>query len=142
MKTPSANKNTLLRKWFVADADNAIVGRMSAKIASILRGKHKPIFTPHVDVGDFVIVINVKKIKFTGNKEIQKQYFRYTGYVGASKKVTVEQQRKIYPEAIIISAVRGMLPKGPLGRRMLKKLKVYSGNEHPHLAQKPEFLNF
>ncbi len=142
MKTSSANKDTLTREWLVADASDAVVGRMATKIASILRGKHKPIFTPHVDVGDFVVVINAKKAKFTGNKETQKKYFRHTGYVGSTKKVAVERQRELFPERIVMSAVRGMLPKGPLGRKILKKLKVYKGSEHPHLAQNPKVLTF
>ena len=142
MKTPNANKNTLTREWFIVDVSDAVVGRIATKIASILRGKHKPIFTPHVDVGDFIVVINAERIRFTGNKEIQKKYFRHTGYVGSSKTVTAELQRELHPERIIIAAVRGMLPKGPLGRTILKKLKVYKGKEHPHLAQNPKVLNF
>jgi len=142
VKTPNANKNTLTREWFIVDVSDAVVGRIATKIASILRGKHKPIFTPHVDVGDFIVVINAERIRFTGNKEIQKKYFRHTGYVGSSKTVTAELQRELHPERIIIAAVRGMLPKGPLGRTILKKLKVYKGKEHPHLAQNPKVLNF
>ena len=119
-----------------------IVGRVATKIATILRGKHKVNFAPHIDMGDFIIVINAKRIRFTGNKEINKQYFYHTGYVGGIKRISVKEQRQLHPQRILMHAVRGMLPKNSLGRAMLKKLKIYDGNSHPHLAQMPIVLDF
>lgn len=130
------------QKWFVINAENQILGRMSSRIAAMLRGKHKPVFSPHLDVGDYIIVINADKIRVTGNKEDKKVYYRHTGYVGHLKTVTLKQMRAKKPEFIIHNAVRKMLPKNSLGRKMLKKLKIYAGASHPHTAQKPEVLEF
>jgi len=141
MRTPSANKNTLTREWVLFDAADAVVGRMATKIATILRGKHKPNFTPHVDVGDFVVVINAEKVRFSGSKEVNKKYWSHSGFPGGEKSVSPKRQREIFPERIVMHAVKGMLPKGPLGRQMLKKLKVYAGQEHPHQAQAPKLLS-
>lgn len=141
MKTLSANKNDVVRKWHVVDAEGVIVGRLAAKIATILRGKNKPVFTPHVDTGDFVIIINADKVRFTGNKLEKKMYYRHSGYPGGLKQETARNIMKTKPEEIIMSAVRGMLPKNRLGRQQLKKLKVYTGPEHPHKAQNPEILS-
>ncbi len=125
------------KKWYIIDADGKILGRLATKIATILRGKHKPEFTPNADMGDYVICINASKVKVTGKKETEKVYTRYTGYPGGLKKTTLKEMRKKKPEEIIHHAVKGMLPKGPLGRKMIKKLKVYPGSEHPHKAQNP-----
>jgi len=140
-KTRSVKKSEVQREWFVVDAEGEVVGRVATQIATILRGKHKPTYTPHVDTGDNVIVVNADKIRFTGLKEAQKTYQRYSGYPGGQKSRTVAEQRVKKPEAIIENAVRGMLPKNKLGRAMFKKLYVYTGPEHPHAAQKPETLN-
>lgn len=139
-KTKSAKPAEVQRQWFVVDGDQKIVGRMATRIASILRGKHKPSFTPHVDVGDHVIVINADKVRFSGAKEANKTYFSHSGYPGGVRVQTVKDLRERKPEFIVESAVRGMLPKGPLGRQMFKKLKVYAGPEHPHAAQNPSTL--
>ena len=136
-KTVSAKPADVQRQWFVVDGDQKIVGRMASRIATILRGKHKPSFTPHVDVGDYVIVINAEKVRFSGSKETSKEYFRHSGYPGGARTRNVKKTRAEKPEFIVENAVRGMLPKGPLGRQMLKKLKVYKGSEHPHEAQNP-----
>jgi len=129
------------RKWYIVDAEHQILGRMCSKIATILRGKHKPVFSPNRDVGDYIIVINADKVGITGNKEEQKVYYRHAGgYIGHLKTVTLKQIRKKKPEFIIYNAVRKMLPKNNLGRKMIKKLKVYAGPEHPHSAQQPEVL--
>jgi large subunit ribosomal protein L13 len=141
MKTSFAKSSEVKKKWYVVDATDMVVGRLASRIASILRGKTKPIYTPHVDTGDYVIVINAKKIRFTGNKLDTKVYYHHSGYPGGIKKESAKDLMKEAPERIIISAVRGMLPKNKLGRRQLKKLKVYRGPEHPHQAQKPEILN-
>jgi large subunit ribosomal protein L13 len=141
MKTESAKAGDIQRGWFIVDAQDVVLGRLSTRVASVLRGKHKPTFTPHADTGDFVIVVNADKVKVTGNKEKQKKYWHYTGYIGGAKSITLEKQRAEHPERIISHAVKGMLPKGPLGRKMLKKLKVYAGESHPHKAQKPEPLS-
>ena len=140
-KTFSAKPADVEREWFVVDAENEIVGRLASKIATVLRGKHKPGYTPHVDTGDHVIVINADKVRFSGNKENAKQYFRHTGYPGGGRFRSVKEVREKKPTFIVESAVKGMLPKGPLGRQMLKKLKVYAGNEHPHEAQQPKELS-
>lgn len=129
------------RKWYVVDAEEIVLGRLSAKVASILRGKHKAIYTPHTDTGDFVVVINAEKVKLTGNKLSDKIYVRYSGYPGGLKSVNARTMLAKKPEEVVRLAVRGMLPKNTLGRKMLKKLKVYSGTEHPHQAQKPESLD-
>ena len=128
------------RKWYLVDATDKTLGRLSSKIASMLRGKHKPIFTPHVDCGDYVVVINAEKVKVTGNKLEDKEYKRHSGYPGGLKTVTLEKMLEDKPEDVMIHAVKGMLPKGKLGRQMLKKLRVYKGAEHDHSAQKPEKL--
>jgi large subunit ribosomal protein L13 len=129
------------KKWYVADANQIVLGRLSAKIASILRGKHKATYTPHTDTGDFVIVINAEKVKMTGNKLEQKTYARYSGYPGGLREVNAKTLLATKPEEVIRLSVRGMLPKNALGRKMLKKLKVYKGSEHPHKAQMPEALD-
>ena len=141
MKTTSAKKTDVVRKWHVVDANGMVVGRLATRIAMILRGKNKPIFTPHVDTGDFVIIVNADKVRFTGNKLEQKTYYRHTGYIGGIKQKTAGDIMKTTPERILMSAVRGMLPKNRLGRQQLKKLKVYRGADHPHKAQNPEELN-
>ena len=140
MHTLSSNAHVVERKWFVVDAEDLVLGRLSSRVASVLRGKHKAVFTPHADTGDFVVVINAEKIRVTGSKEQQKKYWHYTGFPGGERSVTVEKQRIEHPDRIIMHAVKGMLPKGPLGRKMIKKLKVYAGEAHPHAAQKPEAL--
>ena len=139
-KTVSTRPEDVERGWFVVDADQQTVGRLASQIASILRGKHKPSFTPHVDTGDYVIVVNADRARFTGNKEDAKLYYRYSGYPGGLRSRTVREMRRRRPEHIVRHAVKGMLPKGPLGRQMLKKLKVYAGADHPHQAQQPQIL--
>ncbi len=140
MRTFSARAQDIERRWYVVDAEGKTLGRLATEIARILRGKHKPIYTPHVDCGDFVIVVNAGKVRTTGRKEAQKTYWRHSGYPGGLTLVPLWKMRRTHPERIIEHAVRGMLPRGPLGRRMLRKLKVYAGPEHPHAAQKPEKL--
>lgn len=141
MKTLTAKNTDIVKKWHVVDADGLVVGRLASRVAMILRGKDKPIFTPHTDTGDFVIIINADKVRFTGNKLEQKAYYHHTGYPGGIKKEMAKDIMKESPERIITTAVRGMLPKNKLGRLQLKKLKVYSGPDHPHKAQNPEMLN-
>lgn len=141
-KTESAKHKEVERSWFVVDAQSDTVGRLSSKIATVLRGKHKPSYTPHVDTGDYVIVVNAEKVRFTGNKMNVKEYQRYSGYPGGQKSRTAAEMIVKKPEAVIESAVRGMLPKTRLGRQMIKKLFVYAGPEHPHAAQKPQDFNF
>jgi len=138
--TASAKPAEVERKWYVVDGENMIVGRLASQVATILRGKHKPSFTPHVDTGDYVVVINADKVRFSGQKELDKEYFSYSGYPGGAKFQTPRDIRKRRPTFIVETAVRGMLPKGPLGRQMFKKLKVYAGTEHPHGPQNPEAL--
>jgi large subunit ribosomal protein L13 len=140
--TVSAKKEEVNRDWYVVDATNQIAGRLFSKIAAVLRGKHRPDFTPHVDTGDNVIVINADKIRFTGKKKDQKEYLRYTGYPGGLKRETAGHLLDRKPEAVIEIGVRGMLPKTKLGNAMIKKLFVYGGEEHPHQAQKPQPFNF
>lgn len=140
MKTISANPETVKRDWYVIDAEGKTLGRMAAEIATRLRGKHKPEYTPHVDTGDYIVVINAEKVRVTGNKAKNKLYYRHTGYVGGIKSLSFEKMIEKAPERPIESAVKGMLPKGPLGRAMYKKLKVYAGTEHPHTAQQPQEL--
>ena len=142
MKSYMAKPNEIERKWYVIDAEGKVLGRLATEIASILRGKHKPIYTPHVDTGDFVIIINADKVKLTGKKLEQKQYRYHTGYPGGLKSVSYERMMKEKPERVIQLAVKGMLPKNSLGRQMIKKLKVYSGPEHNHEAQQPEVYEF
>ncbi|WLR50995.1 50S ribosomal protein L13 [Bacillus tianshenii] len=133
-----AKHNEVERKWFVVDAEGKTLGRLSTEVASILRGKHKPTYTPHVDTGDNVIIINAEKIELTGKKLSDKIYYRHSNHPGGLKSRTANEMRTKYPERMLEIAIKGMLPKGPLGRQMVKKLHVYAGNEHPHTAQKPE----
>lgn len=137
MRTFSPTPETLDHKWYLVDADGKILGRMAAQIAHRLRGKHKPEFAPHMDNGDFIVVVNCEKIKVTGNKLEQKMYYSHSGYVGGLKEVTLSDQLERKPDEVLRHAVRGMLPKNRLGRAMLKKLKIYAGAEHPHAAQAP-----
>ena len=139
-KTRSVKKEEVNRRWFVVDADGEVLGRLSTRIATVLRGKHHPEYTPHVDTGDFVIVINADKVRFTGNKENVKKYQNYSGYPGGLKELSVAQIRARRPERLLEIAVKGMLPKNKLGNAMYKKLYVYAGAAHPHMAQKPEPL--
>ena len=140
MKTYSAKPETVKRDWFVVDATDKVLGRLATEIARRLRGKHKPEFTPHVDTGDYIVVINAGKVHVTGNKETDKVYHRYSGYQSGLKSISLRDQRARHPERIIEIAVRGMLPKGPLGRSLIRKLKVYAGAEHEHQAQQPKVL--
>ena len=140
MSTVSAKKNEVARQWFIVDASGVVLGRLATKVASVLKGKHKTIYTPHVDTGDFVVVINADKVQLTGKKLDDKQYFHHTGYPGGLKAITAGKLLKTKPEDVIKTAVKGMLPKNPLGRDMILKMKVYSGSEHPHDAQKPQAL--
>jgi large subunit ribosomal protein L13 len=140
--TKHANEATVTRNWYVVDGANQTVGRMCAKIAAVLRGKNKAYYTPHVDCGDFVIVINADKVKFTGNKMEEKEYLTYSGYPGGQKGETARNLLNRRPEVVIERAVKGMLPKNRLGRKMYKKLFVYAGTEHPHGAQRPAELSF
>ena len=140
MKTYLPKVNLDERKWHVIDADGVILGRLAAQVANILRGKDKPVFTPHLDAGDFVVVINAEKIRLTGKKETQKSFMTYSGWKGGEKYRTVEQVRSRQPEKLITHAVRGMVPKNRMGRTLMTKLKVYKGTEHPHSAQQPATL--
>jgi len=140
MSTVSAKKETVERKWFVVDAQDIVLGRLATNVASILRGKNKPIYTPHVDTGDFVVIVNAEKVQLTGKKLDNKVYYHHTNYPGGLKSITAGKLLKEKPEEVIIAAVKGMLPKNPLGRDMIHKLKVYAGAEHPHAAQMPEKL--
>ena len=140
MKTFMASPATIDRKWYVVDATDMTLGRLASEIAKVLRGKNKAIFTPHIDTGDYVIVINAEKIAVTGKKLDQKIYYHHSDYVGGMKETTLREKLAKKPESVIELAVKGMLPKGPLGRQMLKKLHVYAGPEHKHEAQKPEVL--
>ena len=142
MKTFMASPATIDRKWYVVDATDMTLGRLCSEVAKVLRGKNKAIFTPHVDTGDYVIVINAEKIKVTGKKMDQKVYRRHSDYVGGMKEATLREKLDKKPEEVIELAVKGMLPKGPLGRQMFTKLHVYAGPEHKHEAQKPEVLTF
>lgn len=142
MKTVSARPEDVVHEWCVVDASHYNLGRLAAEIARRLRGKHKPNYTPHVDNGDFVVVVNAEKVKVTGRKEAQKIYYRHSGYPGGIKSRTLAQVRELHPERLIESAVRGMLPRNSLGRSVFRKLKVYSGSEHPHGAQQPKKLEF
>lgn len=141
MKTFSAKKEEVVHNWFQINAETETLGHLATKIAHILRGKHKPIYTPHVDTGDFIVVTNAGKIKLTGNKQQDKKYYRHTGYPGGIRSVNASELLEKKPEILIIKAVRGMLPKNRLGRQMIKKLKIYSGKDHPHQAQQPKPLN-
>ncbi|HWQ60937.1 MAG TPA: 50S ribosomal protein L13 [Negativicutes bacterium] len=140
MKSFMANPATVERKWYVIDAEGKTLGRLAAEVAKILRGKNKPIFTPHVDTGDHVIIVNAAKISLTGNKLVQKTYFRHSGYPGGTTFTTAGKMLAERPERVVEMAIKGMLPKNSLGRQMYRKLKVYRGPSHPHEAQKPEAL--
>ena len=138
VKTYTPKPDDIQREWFVIDAKDQTLGRLATQIATLLRGKHKPIFAPHVDVGDFVIVINAEKIRVTGKKLDQKMYYRHSQYPGGLKQRTLRELLDMFPDRVIEKAVKGMLPKNKLGRKMIKKLKVYAGETHPHQAQKPK----
>jgi large subunit ribosomal protein L13 len=142
MKTFMANPDKLEKKWYVVDAEGQTLGRMCSEIAKVLRGKNKPEYTPFVDTGDYVIVVNADKIKVSGKKMDQKIYYRHSDYVGGMKSATLKEMLERRPEKVVELAVKGMLPKGPLGRQMMRKLHVYTGAEHPHTAQQPEVLTF
>jgi large subunit ribosomal protein L13 len=138
--TYSANKTDVQGNWYVVDANGAVLGRLASTVASRLRGKHNPLFTPHVDTGDWIIVINADKVVLTGRKLEQKKYYRHSGYIGGLKEISAKKLLEERPEDLIRFAVKGMLPKNKLGRKLYKKLKVYSGDQHPHEAQQPEVL--
>lgn len=140
-KTYSAKPDDIERDWHVVDATNVPVGRLASRVAHILRGKHKPMFTPHMDTGDYVIVVNADKVRLKGKKETQKVYRTYSGYPGGERTRTAAEVRETHPERLVEHAVKGMLPSGPLGRQVFKKLKVYAGPEHPHAAQQPNDLD-
>ena len=140
MKTYSPKASEITRDWYVLDASNKPLGRIATEIASRLRGKHKPTYTPHMDMGDYIVVINAKEVMVTGNKTQDKMYYKHTGYPGGLKSINFEKLRASKPERVIELAVKGMLPKGPLGRDMYRKLKVYAGSEHKHEAQQPKPL--
>lgn len=140
MKTHLPKVNLDQRKWHVIDANGAVLGRLAAQVANVLRGKNKPVYTPHLDAGDFVIVINAEKVVVTGKKETKKEFMTYSGWKGGEKYATVAQVRARHPEALITHAVRGMVPKNRLGRVLMTKLKVYKGDKHPHSAQQPQAL--
>ena len=142
MKTFMASEATIDRKWYVVDAAGMTLGRRASEVAKVLRGKNKPIFTPHMDTGDYVIIVNAEKIQVTGKKLDQKIYYHHSDYVGGMKQTTLKEKLAKKPEQVIELAVKGMLPKGPLGRQMYRKLYVYAGPEHKHAAQKPEVLTF
>lgn len=142
MKSYMAKPNEIDRKWYVIDAEGKVLGRLASEVATILRGKHKPIYTPHVDTGDYVIIINADKVKLTGKKLEQKEYRYHTGYPGGLRSISYNRMMKENPEKAIYLAVKGMLPKNRLGRKMIKKLRVYSGPEHNHEAQQPELYEF
>ncbi len=141
-KTVSANKATVNKEWIIVDAEEQVLGRLASVVAFMLRGKHKPDFTPNVDCGDNVIVINAEKVKLTGNKNDQKYYIHHTGYPGGQRKTSLSRVKEKTPEKIVERAVKGMLPKNRLGREMFRNLHVYAGSEHPHEAQKPKTVNF
>ena len=142
MKTYSVKAGEIEREWHVVDAQGKILGRLASEIARILRGKHKPIYTPHLDTGDYVVVINAAGVELSGRKADQKTYFRHSGYMGGEKHIPFRRMMEKHPERVIELAVKGMLPKGALGRQMRKKLRVYRGAEHPHDAQQPATLSF
>lgn len=140
MRTFTAKKEEIERRWYVVDAEGQTLGRLASKIAPILKGKHKAIYSPHLDCGDFVVVVNADKVHVTGRKMDQKFYYRHSGYPGGIKSISLRDQLARHPERVVQAAVRGMLPKNKLGRQMIKKLKVYAGDSHPHAAQRPESL--
>lgn len=141
MKTFTAKPETVKRDWYVVDATGKTLGRLATELARRLRGKHKAEYTPHVDTGDYIIVLNAEKVAVTGNKRLDKKYYHHTGYIGGIKEASFEEMIARHPERVIEIAVKGMLPKGPLGRAMYRKLKVYAGNEHNHAAQQPQVLD-
>jgi large subunit ribosomal protein L13 len=140
MKTDTPKADQIRHDWYLIDAADLVLGRLATQIATILRGKNKPYFTPHLDTGDYVVVINAEKVRLTGNKELQKTYQRYSGYPGGRKEIPFKRMLQEKPEEVITHAVKGMLPKNSLGRQIITKLKVYAGNQHPHTAQKPKPL--
>ena len=140
MKTYSAKPNEIKRDWYVVDAAGKTLGRLASEVAKRLRGKHKPIYTPHMDTGDYIVVVNAEKVAVTGSKAQNKMYYRHTGYIGNLKEINFEKLIASHPERVIELAVKGMLPRNPLGRAMRRKLKVYKGGEHPHSAQQPQPL--
>jgi large subunit ribosomal protein L13 len=140
VRTYSGKKEELEREWYIVDAEGQTLGRLASRIAPILRGKHKPTYTPHLDCGDYVVVVNAEKVRVTGRKLEQKAYYRHSGYPGGLKTITLRDQLDKHPERVLQAAVKGMLPKNRLGRRMFKKLKVYAGEAHPHQAQQPKVL--
>lgn len=142
MKTISVREQDAQHDWYIIDAQGQTLGRLASRTAAILRGKHKPSYTPHVDCGDYVIVVNAEKIHVTGQKLLQKKYYRHSGYLGGLKEISLRDQLGTFPNRVLEAAVRGMLPKNRLGRQMFKKLKVYAGSEHPHQAQQPKSLEF
>ena len=142
METRSIRANEISNEWFIVDAEGQTLGRLASEIAQIIRGKKKPFFTPHMDMGDFVVVVNAEKVKVTGNKEKDKTYFRHSGYPGGVTQISLRKVRQDYPERIITNAVKGMLPHNRLGRQLLTHLKVYSGTDHPHSAQLPKTITF
>ena len=142
METTSIRVNEITRNWYIVDADGQILGRLASEVAQIIRGKKKPFFTPHMDMGDFVVVINAEKVKVTGNKEKDKTYFRHSGHPGGVTQINLRKVRQKFPERIITNAVKGMLPHNRLGRKLLTHLKVYSGEMHPHAAQQPQTITF
>ena len=142
METRSIRANEISREWFIVDAEGQTLGRLASEIAQIIRGKKKPFYTPHMDMGDFVVVVNAEKVKVTGNKEKDKSYFRHSGFPGGVTQISLQKVRQDFPERIITNAVKGMLPHNRLGRQLLTHLKVYSGTEHPHAAQLPKTITF
>jgi len=142
MKTHVVKAGDIERRWYVVDAQGKTLGRLATQVASVLRGKHKPTFSPHLDTGDYVIIVNAEKIQVTGNKLNTKMYYWYSGYLGGQSSIVLSKQLQQHPERVLVHAIRGMLPRNRLGRAMLKKLKVYSGAKHPHTAQRPEPLEF
>lgn len=142
METTSICKNDISREWFIIDADGQTLGRLASEVAQIIRGKKKTYFTPHMDMGDFVVIINAEKIKVTGNKEEAKTYFRHSGFPGGVTQISLKKVRQEHPERIITNAVKGMLPHNRLGRQLLTHLKVYKGSDHPHVAQLPKTITF
>jgi len=140
LKTLIPKKDQIEQKWYIVDAEGQVLGRLAAQVATVLRGKHKAIFTPHLDVGDFVVIVNAEKVKLSGKKTLQKEYFRHSGYPGGGKFISFQRMIDRHPDRIIKLAVKGMLPHNRLGRKLIKKLKVYSGSKHPHEAQRPEVM--
>ena len=142
METTSIRADEINREWFIVDAEGQTLGRLASEIAQIIRGKKKPFYTPHMDMGDFIVVVNAEKVKVTGNKEKDKSYFRHSGFPGGVTQISLQKVRQDFPERIITNAVKGMLPHNRLGRQLLTHLKVYSGTEHPHVAQLPKTNTF